>query len=58
VEVIDGCIGLSLWAVFLEAVVVPVHTAIGSLRAQVVQAHAFDRLNRVAETAIHINGDC
>ena len=47
-----GRVGAGHIADFLEAAVVPVHAAVGALGAQVVQAQAFDGLDRVARAAV------
>ena len=45
-----GGVGAGDVADFLEAAVVPIHAAVGALRAEVVQADAFDRLHRVGRS--------
>ena len=47
-----GGIGAGDVADFLEARVVPVDTAVGALRAEVVEPKAFDGLHRVARAAV------
>ena len=46
-----GRVGAGHVADFLEAAVIPVHAAVGALRAQVVQPQAFDGLHGVAGPA-------
>ena len=47
-----GRIGAGHIAELFEAAVVPIHTGVGALRAEIVEAKAFNRLHSVAGSAV------